>query len=88
MVMPMEMEVKVDKQGRIVLPKEIRDKYHLEPNSELTLIEQPEGVFLKPKPAKRKLKDIFKTAPQSDMKAALLVDVANYHEGDIDEQNG
>ena len=83
MVMPMELEVKADKQGRIVLPKEIRDKSHLQPNSELTLIEHPDGVILKPKPAKRKLKEIFKSAPQSDMKAALVVDLANFHEDEI-----
>jgi AbrB family looped-hinge helix DNA binding protein len=83
MVMEMEVEITLDKQGRIVLPKEFRDKYHLHSESSLILVDQAEGLLIKPKPAKKKLKDIFSQASNVDLNSATVIDVANYHEDDI-----
>jgi len=41
------MEIKIDKAGRIVLPKPLRDRLGFQPDTELEAIEQPEGVLLK-----------------------------------------
>ena len=42
------MTLKVDKAGRIILPKPLRDRFHLREGSELTLEEHPDGLVLKP----------------------------------------
>ena len=41
------MELKIDKAGRIVVPKPLRERLGFKPNTELEAIEQPEGVLLK-----------------------------------------
>ena len=41
------MELRIDKAGRIVIPKPLRERLGLKPNTELEAIEQPEGVLLK-----------------------------------------
>ena len=41
------MEVRIDKAGRIVVPKPLRERLGFKPDSELEAIEQPEGVLLK-----------------------------------------
>jgi AbrB family looped-hinge helix DNA binding protein len=48
------MELRIDKAGRIVLPKPMRERLGLRQDSELEAIEQPEGVLLRrlaPKPS-------------------------------------
>jgi AbrB family looped-hinge helix DNA binding protein len=42
------MHVKIDKAGRIVLPKPVRDRLRLRQGSDLEIEERPEGVLLKP----------------------------------------
>jgi AbrB family looped-hinge helix DNA binding protein len=42
------MHVKIDKAGRIVLPKPVRDRFRLRQGSDLEVEERPEGVLLKP----------------------------------------
>ena len=42
------MTVKIDKAGRIVVPKPIRDRLGLHEGSDLEIEETPEGVVLKP----------------------------------------
>ncbi len=42
------MNVKIDKAGRIVLPKPVRDRLRLRQGSDLEIEERPEGVLLKP----------------------------------------
>jgi len=42
------MTIKIDKAGRIVLPKPVRDRFRLRPGSDLELEERPEGVILRP----------------------------------------
>ena len=42
------MNVKIDKAGRIILPKAVRDRFHLRQGSDLEIEERPEGVLLKP----------------------------------------
>lgn len=42
------MNVKIDKAGRIVLPKPLRDRLRLRQGSDLEIEERPEGVLLKP----------------------------------------
>jgi AbrB family looped-hinge helix DNA binding protein len=41
------MELKIDKVGRIVVPKPLRERLGFKPDTELEAIEQPEGVLLK-----------------------------------------
>jgi AbrB family looped-hinge helix DNA binding protein len=41
------MEIKIDKAGRIVVPKPLRERLGFRANAELEAIEQPEGVLLK-----------------------------------------
>jgi AbrB family looped-hinge helix DNA binding protein len=42
------MTLKVDKAGRIVLPKIVRDRLRLHAGSDLMLEESPEGILLRP----------------------------------------
>jgi AbrB family looped-hinge helix DNA binding protein len=42
------MQVKIDKAGRIVLPKPVRDRLRLRQGSDLEIEERPEGLLLKP----------------------------------------
>jgi AbrB family looped-hinge helix DNA binding protein len=41
------MELKIDKAGRIVLPKPLRERLGFRPDTELEATEQPEGVLIK-----------------------------------------
>ena len=41
------MELSIDKAGRIVIPKSLRERLGFKPETELEAIEQPEGVLLK-----------------------------------------
>jgi AbrB family looped-hinge helix DNA binding protein len=41
------MEIRIDKAGRIVVPKSLRERLGFKPDTELEAIEQPEGVLLK-----------------------------------------
>lgn len=41
------MELKIDKAGRIVLPKPLRERLGFKPNAQLEAVEQPDGVLLK-----------------------------------------
>ena len=42
------MNLKIDKAGRVILPKPIRDRLGLHEGSDLEIIETAEGVMLKP----------------------------------------
>jgi AbrB family looped-hinge helix DNA binding protein len=42
------VHVKIDKAGRIVLPKPLRDRFRLRQGSDLEIEERPEGLLLKP----------------------------------------
>ena len=42
------MTLRIDKAGRIVLPKPIRDSWGLHEGSELELVDGPDGVLLRP----------------------------------------
>ena len=41
------MELRIDKAGRIVVPKPLRERLGFKPDTELEAIEQPAGVLLK-----------------------------------------
>jgi AbrB family looped-hinge helix DNA binding protein len=41
------MELRIDKAGRIVVPKPVRERLGFKPDTELEAIEQPDGVLLK-----------------------------------------
>ena len=41
------MELRIDKAGRIVVPKPLRERLGFKPDTALVAIEQPEGVLLK-----------------------------------------
>jgi len=41
------MELRIDKAGRIVVPKRLRERLGFKPDTELEAIEQAEGVLLK-----------------------------------------
>jgi AbrB family looped-hinge helix DNA binding protein len=42
------MTVRIDKAGRVILPKPLRDRLGLHEGSDLEIVETPEGVVLKP----------------------------------------
>lgn len=42
------MEVTIDKAGRIVVPKPVRDRFGLKKDSKLELVEDSEAIVLKP----------------------------------------
>jgi AbrB family looped-hinge helix DNA binding protein len=42
------MTLKIDKAGRIILPKPVRDRLQLHEGSELDLEERPDGLTLRP----------------------------------------
>ena len=41
------MGLRIDKAGRIVVPKPLRERLGFNPDTELEAVEQPEGVLLK-----------------------------------------
>ena len=41
------MELRIDKAGRIVVPKPLRERLGFKPDTDLEAIEKPEGVLLK-----------------------------------------
>ena len=41
------MTIRIDKSGRIVLPKMIRERFGLIPDLELEIVERPDGVLLR-----------------------------------------
>jgi AbrB family looped-hinge helix DNA binding protein len=41
------MELRIDKAGRIVVPKPLRERLGFKPDTELEAVERPEGVLLK-----------------------------------------
>jgi AbrB family looped-hinge helix DNA binding protein len=42
------MIARIDKSGRLVVPKPIRERLGLKPNSEFELVERADGVLLRP----------------------------------------
>lgn len=42
------MTLKIDKAGRVILPKPVRDRLGLREGSDLEILEIPDGVVLKP----------------------------------------
>lgn len=42
------MHLKIDQAGRIVVPKPMRDRLGLRPNTELEIVEQAGGLLLRP----------------------------------------
>ena len=42
------MTVTIDKAGRIVVPKEFRQRLGLRPNTELEIVDHPNGLLLRP----------------------------------------
>ena len=79
----MVMIIKLDKQGRVVLPKEIRDKYHFEPEMELKVIEKEDGIELRPAGKKIPLKHIFEPGIKFKPEDVLALDIANL-DGDLE----
>ena len=45
--MVVAMEIRMDKSGRIVLPRMIRERFGLTPDLELEVVEQPDGVLIR-----------------------------------------
>ena len=41
------MELRIDKSGRVVVPKPLRERLGFKPDTDLEAIEQPEGVLLR-----------------------------------------
>ena len=41
------MELQIDRSGRIVVPKTLRDRLGFKPDTAIAAIEQPDGVLLK-----------------------------------------
>ena len=70
------METTIDRFGRIVLPKKIRDDFNLEPGSQIQIEESGREIILKPVQgeANLRLKDgvlVFSGASMGDLNKAL-----------------
>lgn len=76
----MVMVIKLDKQGRILLPKEIRDRYHFKPEMELSVIEKEDGIELRLAGKKISLKEIFEPGIKFKPEDVLALDIANLDE--------
>ena len=61
---------KIDEEGRVVIPKKIRERKKLE--GEIELVETNEGVLLRPKTA-RNWNRLFENKIRVDWKKALTV---------------
>ena len=75
------MEVPIDKQGRIVIPKEIRDKYGLSNDCKLELITREDAIELIPLTNKNdlaifSLRELCKTGNPETRKKAFLKEKA------------
>ncbi len=51
----MDTTIEIDKAGRVVVPKKMRDSLHLAPGTRLTVTQQGGGIFLEPKAKPRGL---------------------------------
>ena len=49
------MKARIDRAGRIVIPKELRDRYGLEDGTEVEVIAVPDGITLVPPRSERHL---------------------------------
>jgi len=70
------METALDKFGRIVIPKKIRDDFNLKPGSQIRIEENEQAIILKPVTGEPSLrwKDgvlVFSGAPIGDLDKAL-----------------
>ena len=70
------METALDKFGRIVIPKKIRDDFNLKPGSQIRIEENEQAIILKPVAGEPSLrwKDgvlVFSGAPIGDLDKAL-----------------
>ena len=70
------MEATLDKFGRIVIPKEIRDDFNLRPGSQIRIEESEQAIILKPVAGEQNLhwKDgvlVFTGVPMGDLEKAL-----------------
>jgi len=68
------MEATVDRFGRIILPKRLRDDFGLAPGSVLAIEERGEGILLRP----------VEEGPTTTLKEGILVYVGQA-EGDLEE---
>jgi AbrB family looped-hinge helix DNA binding protein len=41
------MKIKIDRTGRIVIPKDVRERFNLRPGTILTVEERPDGLLLR-----------------------------------------
>ncbi len=69
------METTLDKFGRIVIPKEIRDDFNLRPGSQIRIEESDQAIILKPVAGEPSLhlKDgvlVFSGIPMGDLEKA------------------
>ena len=81
----MEIKIKIEEDGRILLPEEVRDKFHLTHESELLLITKDDEIILKNFPPKISLEEVLATPLKFDPKKALTMDIANWDETNIEE---
>ena len=70
------METTVDRFGRIVIPKQIRDDFNLEPGTQIRIEEQEDAIILKPTRGEPNLqwKDgvlVFSGVPVGDISEAV-----------------
>lgn len=79
MVMEMVSHVRVDRQGRIVIPKDVRDRKGLK--GEVEVIEVEEGVLLRP--PTRRWDELLGKKVRVDWKKALTVSLENFSVDDL-----
>ncbi|MBI2067323.1 MAG: AbrB/MazE/SpoVT family DNA-binding domain-containing protein [Deltaproteobacteria bacterium] len=72
------LQIPIDKAGRVVLPKGIRDRLGLNAGTEFEVIEEPDRIILKPVPDRPKiikengwLKVEFKELPKETIRETI-----------------
>jgi AbrB family looped-hinge helix DNA binding protein len=79
MVMAMAEKTKIDKQGRVLIPKELREKIGL--TGEVEILEVDRGIFLRP--LEKSWDDLFKTKLKVDWQRAMTVSLEDYSIDDL-----
>ncbi len=78
------MTITIDRAGRVVIPKEIRDRLHLQPGSELEIEVSGEEITLQAPTAETRLVEkagvlVFDTQTESEIEIASFINEQRSH---------
>jgi len=76
----LEIIIKIDSRGRLKIPAEIQEKFHLTPDSEVVLIAGEGEIRIRKREVKYSFQEIFGKPLKFDRSKVLAMDVANLEE--------